>query len=214
MKQHLYLTFLFLILSCNNERNIEGTWYYNYLSETSSSNEVPERITFRNDSVIFNYPYFDFLENHSVKIENSHLYFKNFEVPFKVSGDTLIINEKQKFTKTPSEPFAKDYIENKSDIKIDLPQLNQYKFQLDKYNNDNIFLKFYGVHPKTNRQYLLINDVYINEFSVYLSTYGGHGPSPVDLLFVDKNALMFDLEKVFLAAKFMNQLKVIFVNDI
>ena len=161
MKRYLFLIFLFLILSCNDERNIEGIWYYNYLSETSSSNEVPESIIFRNDSIIFNYPYFDFSEKHSVKIKKSHLRFNDFKISFKVIADTLIINEKQKYTRTPLEPFAKDYIENKPDIKIDPPQLEQKKFQsIEEIFKHDIFLKFYGTKPESNNYSLLFNGEY------------------------------------------------------
>ena len=210
MKKLLIITILIVFSSCNKGPNIEGTWYYSY----NLNAEAPHRVTIQKDSITFHYSHINFLEKQALKIEKSQLLFKGFEIPFQIIGDTLIVGGNQEFYRNPVilDPYEMPLFDPKIDI--NLPSLHHEIAHNIEPGKDNVFFKFFGTNPGTNKNELLINDAFVDDFSDFLTSFAFdiHDDS-TDLLFFDKNLKMYEIEKFFLAAKFMNQPKVIFVND-
>ncbi len=212
MKQLFTLLIFLSLLSCSNQNNLEGVWYFDFASDSYWDNDKPAQIIIRNDSILFNYIYFDHWSTFSASIQNGILKFKDYQVKYKIIDDTLVINENQKYTRILSG-MSKEHHLAKSKIKIDLPRLDTTLFSSEKVKDDPYF-KFLGRRHDTGEHSLMYNDNYIShEDLITVYDYGYH-EKPYEYFFIDHNTKMRDLEFVLMDLMLKNQMRLIFVNHI
>ncbi len=87
MRTSLIFSLIFtLLFSCDSKQKYQGTWFGSFYS----GNDFPEKIEIRNDSILFNYPDFNYQNSYSLKIINNTFKFNNVSVSAKIYTDSLI----------------------------------------------------------------------------------------------------------------------------
>ncbi|AUP79209.1 hypothetical protein [Flavivirga eckloniae] len=214
-KNFLILASIVFLFSCDKKEKYQGKWTNSYLKPSYYYNEA-KSIVIENDSIKFNYTYFDFWNKYPLKIEKEKFKFNNITISALVEEDTLTLND--------SIYLLKNYHDTlywvKPLLKIDLPKVSELT-KTTKKNNDLINYVYYGKRLDNGKPCLQLNDKYaeINELPEFLSYSRGSRreeltPFHSTFLFIDKTIPMKFIEDIFYNLKIVNQLKVCFINNI
>lgn len=209
----ILVSFPFLI-SCNNSKKYEGKWT-NWFLKDYGYNET-KSVFIKNDSIKFNYTYFDFWNKYPLTIEKRKLNFNNIALNVSIEKDTLTLNDSIHFVKDKKDTLY-GY---KPILKINLPQLAE-TISISKKDDDIINYIYFGKRLDNGKFGLQLNDKYaeiseLPEFLHYTSCGGREEliPFHTTYIFTEKSTPMKYLEDIFCEFKKVNQLKVCLVNDI
>ncbi|WP_052826036.1 hypothetical protein [Neotamlana nanhaiensis] len=206
---------IFCFISCNNESKYQGKWINSAVKPSRLNNES-KSIIIENDSIKFNFPYFDYWHKYSLKIKNRELLFNDYSVKANVKKDTLTLNDSIFLVRNISDTSNWD----KPLLKINL--LNSIIPQaLFKENSDNEIFLYFGQSLKTNSLSLRLNDSYAEINDIPQFVYNERASSRCELtpfysatFFIDKTTPMKFVEDMLYQLKAVNLLKVNFVGKI
>ncbi|NOY47289.1 MAG: hypothetical protein GXO84_03620 [Chlorobi bacterium] len=218
MRTSLIFSLIFtLLFSYDSKQKYQGTWFVsNY-----SGNDFPEKLEIRNDSIHFNYPDFNYQNSYSLKIINNTFKFNNVSVSAKIYTDSLILNNYNVYTKSSYKDIPLDTFENK--IIIELPKLKLNNLSSFDYTNKGYVVSHvrYGIRHDNGEYSLQLNDKFsdFKDLASFLAFERSSiryevMPSFKTLFFIDKNAKMIEIEKLFLVLSLINNLSIDFVNNI
>ncbi len=204
----LVLTSVLFLASCNSKEKFQGRWTNYFLSDYGYNES--RNIVISNDSIEFNYPYFDYYNKYSLKIQKDSFKFNSLSLKASINKDTLTFNDSINFVKDDLDTLYG----HKPILKINLPYtLNLPILNKEKYINSFVYL---GKRLDNNLFSLQLNDKYadISDLPSFLvhSCGGRHRPHPINYFYIDKDTPMYYLEEIFSQLKLINQLKIVFVS--
>ncbi|GAA3600142.1 hypothetical protein Q4Q39_11910 [Flavivirga amylovorans] len=212
-----FFVLLFCFLSCDDKEKYQGKWSNSYLKPSYYHNET-KSIVIENDSIKFNYTYFDFWNKYSLKIEKGKFKFNNITIEALAEKDTLILNDSIYFIKNCYDTLYW----HKPLLRINLPQIHNLTTPIsisEEYLRSYIY---YGKRLDNKEFSLQLNDrlAEMEELIPFIvPRCGGVGgmrnkPFPTNVLFIDKMTPMKYVEDIFYKLSLVNQLKISFVNNI
>lgn len=210
----LIISFCFFLTSCNNSKKHEGKWT-NYFYTNYGYNGT-RSLVITNDSVKFNYPYFDFWNKYPLKIEDKKFKFNDLALSVSIKKDTLTFNDSIHFVKNDLDTLY-GY---RPILKIDLPLIPDLT-TLKKKNYITSYV-YFGKRLDNGLFNLQLNDKYANITDLPEFLAGGcsgasgsrHKNFPMTVLSMDKNTPMNYVEEIFHEQKKINHLKVGLVSNI
>ncbi len=218
-KTFLFLVSITFLISCNNKEKYQGKWSYFYSNNiVNSTYDTPSHITIENDSIKFNYPYFDHGHKFPLRIKNKNLIFNNWNIHSNVIEDTLLLNHLNFHIPSFNDSLYSLWGEHK--IRINLPQVQGIKFDSQFTNDYRIFL-YFGKRIDNNKYSLLLNDSYGDYNDLPRFLYVGCGgereestPFVTTYLFFDKDSKMKEIEQIFTTMSRLKSQKLKLINDI
>ncbi len=195
------LFIVILFISCTNKEKYQGQWT-NYFLTDHGYNETRSMVI-KNDSIKFNYPYFDYWNTYHLSIENNTLHFNNTSFKTSIEKDTLLLNKSIFFVKDEDDTLY-GY---KPVLKIKLPEISEsYKNKINNYSRFNFI--YFGKRLDNNEYSLQLNDNYaeINEIPAFL-TYERAIlreeliPFFTTILIIDKSTPLKFIENIFFFEK-------------
>lgn len=215
MKNFFFASIIILFLnSCDSKKQYEGQWT-NYFFSDYGYNET-KCIVIENDSIKFNYPYFDHWNKYRLTIENEKLIFNNFSFNAQIKKDTLSFNDSINFVRDNKDLLYT----NKPILEINLPEIENIELGCVTQNNILNFI-FFGKRLDNNQYGLQLNDDYgeINDLPAFLITERAASreelaPLFTTILIVDKKTEMKYIEDIFYQLKKINSLKVKLINSV
>ncbi|MFD2726539.1 hypothetical protein [Hyunsoonleella rubra] len=217
----LILVLASLVISCDDSKQYEGKWRLDPLRLKNNELDYPFSIYVENDSIKFNYWYFEHWHKFPLKIKSKKLLFNSWEIPANKLEDTIYVN-KIAYVKDEKDSVFKWWWDDPL-IKIELPKTNSKYFKFDKINSTapNSYLH-YGKRLDNNAFSLQLNGNHskltdLPEFLHIGHHYTYHeeqSPFPSSILFIDQSTGMKDLESILFEHKRVNRLKISFINNI
>ncbi len=127
MKNLIYFFILSCyFISCDDKKTYEGKWTLD-ISKITNNQEIPINFQIRNDSIIFNYLYFDHDHKYALDIKKDRFFFNDWTINSTLTQDTLSLNNLNFYIKDTNDSIL-TYWRNAPITKIDLPQKNRKYF--------------------------------------------------------------------------------------
>tara|TARA_R110002049_G_scaffold309094_1_gene516829 strand:+ start:22490 stop:22990 length:501 start_codon:yes stop_codon:yes gene_type:complete len=156
-------------------------------------------VVIENDSIKFNYPYFDYWNKYPLSIKRGSFKFNGISLTASIEKDTLTLSD--------SIYYIKDDLDTlygyKPLLKIDLPQISELIKTTEKYD-DIINFVYFGKRLDSEKFSLQLNDNYaelqeLPGFLSYTRPYRGEELIPFHstYLFIDETTPMKDVEEIF-----------------
>ncbi len=211
----LVLASVLFLASCDSKEKFQGRWSNYYLKQSSYPLEI-RSVVIKNDSITFNYPYFEYSNSYSLNTKKGKLSFNDLNLKAFVKKDTLSIND--------SIYFVRDEVDTlyNSDIliKIDLPKvLNQFTQKLNK-NNLNTYI-YFGKRIDNQEFGLQLNDKFakVSDLPVFVFVRNCHSSKDYSsivntVLSMDNTTPLNHLEDILYYLSMINYRQIDLVNDI